>query len=252
VIHIILELAAAFGSRSVFIDRGDPTWREFRAFSHCTCLTGLYLIRSSPVRKLVVGEIGIVRWFEDAETKATPMKNPMHNVRHHTGKDQSKAAVKEAERRSAHRQNFVGEAQVIEVSSGRTLSGRTSDLAITGCYFDCLDSFPIGTLVRTRLKKGGTIVEVDGNVVYQMPGLGMGITFRDVSPENLSSLEKWVAHLPIERPSPEAWTGLANPVQSGNSQQAGVQFVGLVRLLVKKGVLTESEASGLLKVSAEK
>jgi hypothetical protein len=203
------------------------------------------------MRKSVVGEIVILWEFGEAKAKATSMKSPTHNVGSGSGKDPSKAAMKEVERRLGDRQHFVGEAQVVEISSGRILSGRTSDLAISGCYFDCLDSFALGTLVRTRIKKGEMVVEVEGNVVHHLPGLGMGITFRDVSPENLSALERWVAQIPIEPGPPEARAVPVNPVQTAVLQQAGGQFVELVRILVKKGILTEFEASGLLKASAD-
>lgn len=204
------------------------------------------------MRKSVIREIGILLKFGEAKTKTTSMKSPTHNVRSGTGKDPSKAAIKEVERRLDDRQHFVGEAQVVELSSGRTLSGRTSDLAISGCYFDCLDSFAVGTPVRTRLKKAEKVVEVEGNVVYHLPGLGMGITFRDVSPENLSALEVWISQLPKEGGSPQSWVAHLDPVPLAVPQQAGGPFNELVRILLKKGILTESEASRLFKVPLDK
>jgi len=179
------------------------------------------------------------------------MKNPTHIARPTAGKDQSKAGVEEADMRSANRQPFIAEAQVVEVRSGTRLMDRTSDLAIQGCYVDCLNTFAVGTLVRTRLKKGEAAIEADGNVVYQMPGLGMGIAFRGLSPENRSALEGWISQASMESTSSEASTALVDHGKPGVAKQSKGQFVELVRLLVKKAVLTESEASGPLKAPAE-
>ena len=94
----------------------------------------------------------------------------------------SKSAVNVAERRSAPRKHFVAETLIVEVSSGLRLAARSCDLVISGCYVDTLRPFPVGTLVRIRMKKDETTVEANGNVVYELPGLGMGIAFHDLTP----------------------------------------------------------------------
>ncbi len=125
------------------------------------------------------------------------MKHPLQ-YRH--GRDESavtKTATSVEERRSAPRQHFVAEAQIVEITSGVKLSARSCDLVIHGCYVDTLRPFPVGALVRIRLKKGETIIEANGNVVYQLPGLGMGIAFHDLTPESHAALDKWLSHMPV-------------------------------------------------------
>lgn len=152
------------------------------------------------------------------------------------------------ERRSAPRQHFVAEAQIIEIASGVKLSARSCDLVVDGCYVDTLSPFPVGTLVRIRLKKGETIIELNGNVVYQLPGLGMGIAFRDLTPESHAALEKWLARVPVQQESVETFLSPmdAHPRPEKREQHSS-EFVELIQLLVKKGVVTRTEALGLLK-----
>lgn len=152
------------------------------------------------------------------------------------------------ERRSAPRQHFVAEAQIIEIASGVKLSARSCDLVVDGCYVDTLSPFPVGTLVRIRLKKGETIIELNGNVVYQLPGLGMGIAFRDLTPESHAALEKWLSRAPVQQESVETFLSPmdAHPHPEKREQHSS-EFVELIQLLVKKGIVTRTEALGLLK-----
>jgi PilZ domain len=141
----------------------------------------------------------------------------------------------------------VAEAQVMEITSGVRLSARSCDLVLHGCYVDTLRPFPVGTLVRIRLMKDGTAIEVNGNVVYQLPGLGMGIAFHDLSPESHAAMDKWLSHSEVRGESIEA---LLPPIVVApppvNQQQPVTEFVELVQLLIRKGILTKAEASRFL------
>ena len=179
------------------------------------------------------------------------MKDPIRHTRSVAGKAGTTAATDVAERRSASRQQFVAEAQIVEISSGVRLSARSCDLGVNGCYVDTLIPFPVGTPVRIRLTKDNAVVEVNGKVVYQLPGLGMGISFDDLSPENHSALEKWFSQLrqqvSVETLLPPV--DIEQPV--AKPRQPAAEFVELIRLLMKKGVLTKTEAIGVLKSSEE-
>lgn len=175
------------------------------------------------------------------------MKDPKRQEHRGEVSASANSATDVMERRLAPRQHFVAEAQIIEITSGVKLSARSCDLVVHGCYVDTLRPFPVGTLVRIRLKKGEAIIEVNGNVVYQLPGLGMGIAFHDLSPESHEALEKWLSHVPVQRESVET---LVSPMDAGPPpavrRQFPAEFVELVQLLVKKGILTRTEALGLL------
>jgi hypothetical protein len=177
------------------------------------------------------------------------MKDPKKQEHRGYVSASDKAATEVMERRSAPRQHFVADVQIIEVASGVRLSARVCDLVLQGCYVDTLRPFPVGTLVRIRLKKGDTTIEPSGKVVYQSPGLGMGIAFHDLAPESQAALEKWVSEAPGQQGTIESFvSSIERDLPPVLLRQPSNELVELIQLLVKKGVLTKAEALGLLKL----
>ena len=176
------------------------------------------------------------------------MKDPTRQAHRAERTASATAAIEVEERRSAPRQQFVAEAQIVEISSGVRLSARSCDLVVHGCYVDTLVPFPVGTLVRIRLRKEKAIVEANGNVVYRLPGLGMGIAFHDLTPEGRAAIDKWLSQMSGPPGSLEA---LMPPIDPGpphlKVRRPSAEFVELVQLLNQKGLLTKAEAVGLLR-----
>jgi hypothetical protein len=97
-----------------------------------------------------------------------------------------------AKRRSVRRCPFVASAEVTDVS---TLSARTSELGIGGCYIETLNPFPEGELVHLRILKDQGIFETKAKVVYSHANCGMGLAFRDTVAKQRSMLEDWLADM---------------------------------------------------------
>jgi hypothetical protein len=175
--------------------------------------------------------------------------------KHHEDKSASaKAATNIADRRSTPRQHFVAEALTVEISSGVKLSARSCDLASHGCYVDSLRPFPVGTLVCIRLKNNEAMFEANGSVAYQLPGLGMGITFLDITPESQAVLDKWLSNMPVQQDSFETLLPAIEPeLPIAIWQRPTTELtVELIQVLMKKGILTKREAVGLLSKSLDK
>ncbi len=96
------------------------------------------------------------------------------------------------ERRSAPRYPLVLAAEVVELPRGAKLAGRTSDISRSGCYIDTLNAIPKGSQVRVRLIHHDEVFQALGRVVYVSPGLGMGVAFESVAPEERVKLERWL------------------------------------------------------------
>ncbi len=176
------------------------------------------------------------------------MKDPVQPERRGGGPSNAETATAKVERRAGPRKHFVAEAQIIELASGVKISARSCDLVANGCYVDTLIPFPVGTIVRIQLKKGEIAIEANGKVVYESKGLGMGITFHDLTPEGRAAVDKWLSEQPgkpepFETRFPQAEP--RRPTAIGRPQAA--EFVELVQMLQKKGILTKAEAAGLLK-----
>src|SRR5580658_10789501 len=92
-------------------------------------------------------------------------------------------STKDVERRHADRHIFTAAADVVELGSGARFSTRTTDLGPGGCFVDTTNPFAVGSRVRIALHKGKNVFETPGVVVYSQHGLGMGIAFDEIDPE---------------------------------------------------------------------
>src|SRR5271170_7093811 len=97
----------------------------------------------------------------------------------------------DVERRQAGRQIFTAAAEVVELDSGARFSTRTTDLGPGGCFVDTMVPFPVGANVRVSVRKGKTQFESTGIVVYSQAGLGMGIAFDTMEPQQRQELDQW-------------------------------------------------------------
>lgn len=100
-----------------------------------------------------------------------------------------------AKRRSVRRCPLVATAEVKEPLSGARLSARTSEIGLGGCYIDTLNPLPQGMLVHVRILRDNGAFETNAKIVYSDGRYGMGLAFVDMTPEQRSMLETWLAEL---------------------------------------------------------
>ena len=100
-----------------------------------------------------------------------------------------------AKRRSVRRCPLVASAEVTELRSGAVLSARTSELGLGGCYVDSLNPFPEGTLVGLRIVRDQGVFETKARVAYCDTRFGMGLAFTEMTPDQRSQLEAWLAEI---------------------------------------------------------
>jgi len=73
--------------------------------------------------------------------------------------------------------------------------GTFTDLSVHGCYIEMTATFPVGAMVDLVLGLNGFRVSVKGEVRVSYPFLGIGVAFRDISPENERDLKAMVSSL---------------------------------------------------------
>jgi hypothetical protein len=61
---------------------------------------------------------------------------------------------------------------------------------------------PVGTRIRLRVVRNKIILEALATVIYSEPRLGMGVSFTQLSPDQKSILENWLAD--VACPSPKS------------------------------------------------
>ncbi|HKV05618.1 MAG TPA: PilZ domain-containing protein [Candidatus Acidoferrales bacterium] len=157
----------------------------------------------------------------------------------------NQSATGEAERRNADRHTFTASAEVIELSSGARFATRTTDLGPGGCFVDTLLPFPVGATVRVSVVKGKTKFETGGVVVYSQTGLGMGIAFDALLPQQRQALDAWLAELTGGRQlSYRVAAAHGEETLAATGDRAAL--VRLVQLMISKGILTHAEGASIL------
>ncbi|MFZ0636243.1 MAG: PilZ domain-containing protein [Candidatus Acidiferrales bacterium] len=165
-----------------------------------------------------------------------------------SSKISGQATASGAERRGDARHIFTATAEVVELGTGARFSTRTTDLGPGGCFVDTLVPFPVGSNVRIALHKGKNTFETEGKVVYAQAGLGMGIAFNELSPEQANSLRDWLTDVTHNR---EVAYEILRTVNPGVTNLAAktldkAMMTRMVHLLIGKGILTEAEGSAIL------
>lgn len=120
-------------------------------------------------------------------------------------------------------------------------------MGLGGCFIDSISPFPVGTGVTLRLTFEHKTFEAQANVVYAQMGMGMGLSFTSVEPDQLFVLEKWLGNLSGKMP-PELVTHEPpeHAQQEAGRAEAGFVLNELIIALMRKQILSESEGKQLL------
>jgi hypothetical protein len=125
-----------------------------------------------------------------------------------------------AEQRKSPRYRCQGSAHLREINSGTAMWATFSDISLHGCYVEAAAGYAFGSVLALTIEVNGFRVEVTGEVRAAYPGLGMGISFTEVSEENRERLRALVRS--ISQPSvimgARAEARPSSHPQSSNSQ----------------------------------
>lgn len=94
------------------------------------------------------------------------------------------------ERRKNKRVHFIKEIEVVGVGIRRC-----SDLSVGGMYLDTHEHFPMGTQLHLRFKLHDADpqpIEIQARVLYVHNGVGIGLGFIDLKPEDRVKVLKFI------------------------------------------------------------
>jgi hypothetical protein len=120
------------------------------------------------------------------------------------------------ERRRSPRYKCEGSAEFRVGGTDVRTWGTLTDLSIHGCYIEMTATFPVGAMVDLVLELSGRRVNVKGEVRVSYPFLGIGVAFRDVTPESERILQSMVASLLAQQrtASNSPGTGIPTPISA--------------------------------------
>ena len=103
------------------------------------------------------------------------------------------------DRRYAIRFPFAADVSLIDLESGATADGVTSDISFGGCFICTSKPLSLKSRVRVTLTRKDQKVEALAVVRAVKPRIGMGLEFLDVEQESYSVLERWIDQIKRSR-----------------------------------------------------
>ncbi|MGH9689893.1 MAG: PilZ domain-containing protein [Candidatus Acidiferrales bacterium] len=166
-----------------------------------------------------------------------------------TSSEEQPVVKDQTERRVGDRHTFIATADIIDIVSGARFSTRTTDLGPGGCFVDTLVPFESGAKVQVHIRKGTSEFKTTGLVIYSQSGLGMGIAFDRIHPEQRRELETWVGEQASDRQSqaPRSPNAPKSPEPAASADRAAL--LRLLQLFLRKGMLTQAEAEAVVNES---
>ncbi len=154
------------------------------------------------------------------------------------------ASTAPSERRCGTRSPFIAPVEMVEMRTGSRIQARTSDLSLQGCYIDTLNPLPVGAAVRLQIHRAGLTLDVLANVSSRHAGSGMGLVFGEITQTQRVVVESWLGELGW--PPRTAFENAFPPLKPATSPGADCA-ARLVQTLLRKGVLSQSEATEVLR-----
>jgi PilZ domain len=103
------------------------------------------------------------------------------------------------DRRYTIRYPFAADAELIDMESGKQVTGVTSDISLGGCFVCTSKTLPSNTRARMRLTRKGESLDLLVVVRIVKPRVGLGIEFFDLEPPNDRILTSWIDALQRSR-----------------------------------------------------
>lgn len=151
------------------------------------------------------------------------------------------------ERRNFPRFPLSAFAEIVEAQSHTRMSARISDLSRTGCYAEMLSPFPLGDLVKMRIMKNKTSFLAQAEVTNTSRGMGMGLKFTVVAPEQMELLENWIGELSgaSSKYQTTEEEDLESAAQIPRNEPSYV-VNDIIMALMRKGILSDQEGKIML------
>jgi len=103
------------------------------------------------------------------------------------------------DRRYTIRYPFAADVELIDLETGRQVSGVTSDISLGGCFVCTSKPLSMNARARMKLTRKGEVLEALVVVRIVKPRVGMGIEFFDLEASDSERLVAWTDALSHSR-----------------------------------------------------
>jgi PilZ domain len=155
------------------------------------------------------------------------------------------------ERRVHPRYHFTAAVEALDQNHRTRMNARTSDIGLGGCYIDTFCPFPLKTAVKVRLSSEKNSFVAAAKVVSSKIGMGMGLQFTDIDPQQLPVLQKWIGEVsgtaPFEPSQAPTFPAPHHPQNGAGMNGHGPKETGYVlNELILALMRTEDEGKTML------
>ena len=175
------------------------------------------------------------------------------------------------ERRAEPRYPVAAMAEATDLRTNTRVTGRISDIGNGGCYFEVMSPFAMGAELKVKITRNDLTLTASAKVMYSTGGMGMGLIFTKVEPDQRQLLHRWVGELsgsgvsPLTELAHHAGPAAAPAVgvaesgaelqhepagaaeRTGMNEEPRVVLNELITLLMRNRVLTDTEGKNLLR-----
>jgi PilZ domain len=157
-----------------------------------------------------------------------------------------------AENRSTPRYRCQGSAHLCEINGRMATWATITDISLRGCYVEIPTCFRVGAALAIIIEVNGMRVEATGEVRVAYPGLGMGISFSEISIADQESLRALISSLSgtsrILGSTPSLATGMQNqPHVAGEMSNPDAALQAVVRFFDERHVMGREEFFKILR-----
>jgi hypothetical protein len=157
------------------------------------------------------------------------------------------------ERRRFPRVSCRIEATVLDELSAMNLPVKVTDISFGGCYVEMLAPLPVKSSVELTLDTSQGAIHARGKVVAAQTGMGMGIAFTAISPEDFEKLREVAPsaehHREWKHSSPPTSAVATVPSNGARRSKRASQVApstqevleSILRILLRKGIVSEEE-----------
>ena len=147
------------------------------------------------------------------------------------------------------------EATVLDELSAMNLPVKVTDISFGGCYVEMLAPLPVNSSVELTMDTSEGAIHARGKVVAAQTGMGMGIAFTGVSPEDFEKLREiapTTEHREREHPRARSTVAVSLATVPSNGARASKRasqvapstqevLESILRILLRKGIVSEEE-----------
>src|ERR1700737_3701121 len=104
----------------------------------------------------------------------------------------------EQERRRALRCGLIAPAELVDANSGQRIAAYVTDVSLNGCTLGITHPPRKGKTIQLEIVTPNESFESQATVVYSHAH-SAGLTFRDVNPQSLTVLQRWLGAARLEQ-----------------------------------------------------